>query len=71
MSVDSAYGSKGWEFESLRARFCLPISPKYLRKAAEVDLLTVAAFVCLLFRICVCYSGTAISVGEIRDVSQW
>jgi len=60
MSVDSAYGSKGWEFESLRARLCLPISPKYLQKAAEVDVLTVAAFLCLLFRNCVCSSGAAI-----------
>jgi hypothetical protein len=48
MSVNSAYGSKGWEFESLRARLCLPISHEWLRKAAEVDFLTVAAVLCAL-----------------------
>ena len=46
MSVDSAYGSKGWEFESLRARFENLKIRSYLAQAAKVDLLTVAAFVC-------------------------
>ena len=48
MSVDSAYGSKGWEFESLRARFCFPISTRCLPKAAGVDFLTFAAVLCEL-----------------------
>ena len=47
MSVHSAYGSKGWEFESLRARLGNLKIHTQLREAVQVEFLTGAAFLCL------------------------
>jgi len=43
MSGDSAYGSKGWEFESLRARFSKIERSQWLGRAAKLQLHAFAA----------------------------
>jgi hypothetical protein len=57
MSVDSAYGSKGWEFESLRARLGNLNDRSELCRGREVRLHRIAALLIALKRSGLSLSG--------------